>query len=120
MIDEEIQKYSRLQDRAESLKDRLPEDDELIRVIRFKLLKGFGVVPYLFDEWSLMALSHRRMTIEPDIGDGRWSYSEIRSIRFGERVNTVTIEFGHDRLWIGYLAASEVGTIRDWANGHLR
>lgn len=117
MIDDAIrQNTTILRGRADALLERIPEDEELIKVIRFKALKGYGVSSYLFDQWSLMALSSDRMTIEPVVGDGWWRCTEVESFRHGEVMNNMIIQFRRDRLWVGYITSSEYEFIGDWCN----
>jgi len=116
MIDEIRTNYSALRARADALLDRLPPDEELIKVIRFKALKGFGVSSYLFDQWSLMALSRDRMTIEPVVGDGWWRCTEVESFQHGEVMNNMIIRFHRDRLWVGYITQQEYKFLSDWCN----
>lgn len=118
IIDDAIKNSPSLRDRADALLDRLPSDEELIRVIRFTAFQGLGILSFL-DQWSLMALSHYRMTIEPEIGDGWWRYSEVKYYRHGV-MNNIVIQFNNDdRLWIGTISSSERQAISEWADGDL-
>jgi Hsp70 protein len=118
IVDDEIQNFSQMRGRADALLNRLPSDEELIRVIRFTALKGLGIVSF-FDQYSLMALSHYRMTIEPKIGDGWWRYSEVDYFRHGV-MNNIVVQFRNDdRLWVGTISSSEQRAISEWADGKL-
>lgn len=119
IINDEIKKSPPgLRGRADALLDRLPSDEELIKVVRFSAYQGLGILAFL-DRYSLMALSHYRMTIEPKIGDGWWRYSEVKYYRYGV-MNNVVVQFSNDdRLWIGTISSSERQAISEWADGDL-
>jgi actin-like ATPase involved in cell morphogenesis len=118
IIDDAIRNSSSLRGRADALLERLPSDEELIRVIRFTAYQGLGILSFLSD-YSLMALSHYRMTIEPELGDGWWRPSEVDYYTHG-MMNNIVVQFRNkDRLWIGTISASEREAISEWADGNL-
>lgn len=97
---------------------RLPADDELIEVMGVDVGRF-----YLVKAPKVLALSKRRMTIEPSFGKGYWLVRDVEHATSGYGLTRyggwTDITCGGDFLRLRHLTASEVDSIKEWAKGHL-